>query len=84
MKMQLIVYLLCFVAVASVALRAEPNEYGPLFGGTVDGEFQVTITDRPMFEPTHIANADELACRTPHCPKLPNTAIQASATVEKP
>ena len=84
MKMQLFIYLLCFVAVASVSLRAEPNENGPLFGGTVDGEFQITTTDQPIFERMRITNAAEQLCSTPRCPQLPNTAIQASATVERP
>ena len=78
MKMQLIIYLLCFVAVASVALRAETP--GPLFGGTAYGIFEVVTTDQSIPDLTEVSDTGTQVCEKPRCPNLPNTTIQASAT----
>lgn len=84
MKMQLIIYLLCFVAVASVALRAEPNGKGPLFGGTAGDVFEVTITDQPMSELIKIKGATTQLCEKRDCPSQPNAAIQAATASVQP
>lgn len=82
MKIQLLIYLLCFVAVASVSLRAETDS--PLFGGTADGVFEVVITDQPMPDLKKISKKATQFCEKPNCPKLQNTSIQASAISVQP
>ena len=70
------------MAVASVSLRAEPN--GPLFGGTANDVFEVAITDRPNPDLAKISGINTAFCKKPDCQNIPNAAIQASTTVEKP
>ncbi len=82
MKLQLLIYLLCFVAVASVSLRAEPT--GPLFGGTVDGVFKAAFTVELTPDSAKISGISTPLCETPNCQKRPNADIQAIAAAVQP
>ena len=82
MKLQLLIYLLCFIAVASVSLRAEPN--GPLFGGTANGIVEVAITNPSMPDLAKSSSKNTPFCKKPDCQNLPNAAIQTSAKAVKP
>ena len=83
MKLQLVMYVLCFLAVASIGLRAET--VGPLFGGTADGVFEIQTTDQPMVGSiTMVSDAQATMCEKPLCPKSPAPAIAAAAKATQP
>ena len=83
MKLQLFLYVLCFLAVATIGLRAETA--APLFGGTVDGVFEIKITDQPIVGSiTMVSSVETVECKRPNCPKMPTSAIHSAAHAEQP
>ena len=83
MKLQLFMYVLCFLAVASIGLRAET--VGPLFGGTADGVFEVQTTDQPMVGSITMVNETQTTmCEKLHCLNSPAPAIPAAAKATQP
>ena len=77
MKLQLLIYLLCFVAVASVSLRAEST--GPLFGGTVNSACAAALTVQLSPDSAKISGISTPLCDAPNCQKRPNADIRAIA-----
>ena len=83
MKLQLFLYVLCFLAVAAIGLRAETA--APVFGGTLDGTFEINFNDQPIVGSiTMVSSAQAVECKRPTCPKMPIPAIHAMASAEQP
>ena len=83
MKLQLFLYVLCFLAVAAIGLRAETA--APVFGGTVGGTFEINITDQPIVGSiTMVSSVQTVECQRPNCPKMPTPAIHSTASAEQP
>ncbi len=75
-------YLLCFVAVASVALRAEPGS--PLFGGTANGVFDISLKNQSLPNLTEVSTTRAQVCNQHDCQNVPNAAIHTAANAVQP